>query len=139
MAIAVAYSDSPEGRVAMVFAAREAMQRREQLLVLQIVDDEAEAGAIDSAPESEEAAVRAAVQAVLDSGGVGGSPWELRTGEHSGDRVGALVDLIAASGAGLFVVGSRRMSAIGKFLLERSLQRLLLEVDVPILVVKEPQ
>ncbi len=30
------------------------------------------------------------------------------------------------------------MSPIGKFLLERPLQRLLLEVEAPILVVKEP-
>ncbi|MGO4201569.1 universal stress protein [Rhodococcus sp. TAF43] len=131
MAIAVAYSDTPEGRVAMVYAAREAMQRREQLLVLHILDDAAGDGDVE--------AMRASVQTVLDNGGVGGSPWELRTGEHSGDRVGALVDLVSDSGAGLFVAGSKRMSPIGKFLLERSLQRLLLEVDVPILVVKEPQ
>ncbi|CAM2873110.1 universal stress protein [Prescottella defluvii] len=131
MAIAVAYSDTPEGRVAMVYAAREAMQRREQLLVLEILDDAA--GAVDLD------ALRASVQTVLDNGGVGESPWELRTGEHSGDRVGALVDLVSASGAGLFVAGSKRMSPIGKFLLERSLQRLLLEVDMPILVVKEPR
>lgn len=131
MAIAVAFSDSPEGRNAVVYAAREAMQRREQLLVLQIVDDAA------SPAESE--STRAAVEAVLDAGGVVGSSWELRTAEHSGDRVGALVDLIGDCGAGLFVAGSRRMTPVGKFLLERSLQRLLLEVDVPVLVVKEPQ
>ncbi|WP_433612910.1 universal stress protein [Prescottella agglutinans] len=131
MAIAVAYSDSPEGRNAVVYAAREAMQRREQLLVLQIVDDAA------SPAESE--TTSAAVAAVLDEGDVVGSSWELRTAEHSGDRVGALVDLIGDCGAGLLVVGSRRMTPVGKFLLERSLQRLLLEVDVPVLVVKEPQ
>jgi nucleotide-binding universal stress UspA family protein len=131
MAIAVAYSDSPEGRNAVVYAAREAMQRREQLLVLQIVDD------ATSPAESE--TTSAAVAAVLDEGDVVGSSWELRTAEHSGDRVGALVDLIGDCGAGLFVVGSRRMTPVGKFLLERALQRLLLEVDVPVLVVKEPQ
>lgn len=131
MAIAVAHSNSPEGRVAMVYAAREAMQRREQLLVLQVLDD--------AGTDTDLEAVRAEVQNVLDGGGVGGSPWELRTSEHSGDRVGALVDLVTDCGAGLFVAGSKRMSPIGKFLLERSLQRILLEVDVPVLVVKEPQ
>lgn len=131
MAIAVAFSDSPEGRFAVAHAAQEAMQRREQLLVLQIVDDASSTSEID--------AIRAAVQAALDARGVGESPWELRTAEHSGDRVGALVDLIADSGAGLVVVGSRRMTPIGKFLVERSLQRLLIEVDAPVLVVKEPQ
>ncbi|RVW08846.1 universal stress protein [Prescottella agglutinans] len=131
MAIAVAYSDSPEGRNAVVHAAREAMQRREQLLVLQIVDD--------AAAVAESESTRAAVTAVLDEDGVVGSSWELRTAEHSGDRVGALVDLVGGCGAGLLVVGSRRMTPVGKFLLERSLQRLLLEVDVPVLVVKEPR
>ena len=130
MAIAVASSDTPEGRWAIVYAARAAMQRREQLLVLQIVDD--------ASSPAETDATRSTVQAALDAGGVGESPWELRTAEHSGDRVGALIELIAASGAGVFVAGSRRMSPIGKFLLERSLQRVLLEVDVPVLVVKEP-
>ncbi|RVW03333.1 universal stress protein [Rhodococcus spongiicola] len=131
MAIAVAFSDTPESRWAVVHAAREAMRRREQLLVLQIVDDKSTTAQADAA--------RTAVQCVLDEGGVGESPWELRTSEHSGDPVGALVDLIADSGAGLFVAGGRRMTPIGKFLLERSLQRLLLEVDVPVLVVKQPQ
>ncbi|QCQ91037.1 universal stress protein [Rhodococcus sp. SGAir0479] len=131
MAIAVAFSDSPEGRFAVAHAAQEAMRRREQLLVLQIVDDASSTAEID--------ALRGVVQAALDAGKVGESPWELRVAEHSGDRVGALVELIAECGAGLVVVGSRRMKPIGKFLLDRSLQRLLIEVDVPVLVVKEPQ
>ncbi|MDH6678817.1 nucleotide-binding universal stress UspA family protein [Rhodococcus sp. LBL1] len=130
MAIAVAFSDSPEGRNALVYAAREAMQRGEELLVLRIVDDAASAASDPT---------RSAVEAVLDEGGVVGSEWELRTAEHSGDRVGALVDLVGECGAGLFVAGSRRMTPVGKFLLERSLQRLLLEVDIPVLVVKEPK
>ncbi|WP_064081041.1 universal stress protein [Rhodococcus opacus] len=91
MAIAVVHRDSPEGRAAIVHAAREAVQRREQL----------------------------------------------RLHEHDGDQVSALRALVDSSGADLLVVGTRRMSPIGKFLLERWLQRLLLEVDIPILVVKE--
>ncbi len=67
MAIAVAHSDSPEGRVAMVYAAREAMQRREQLLVLQVLDD--------AGSDADREALRAEVQTVLDAGGVGESPW----------------------------------------------------------------
>ncbi|MCL2532843.1 MAG: universal stress protein [Nocardiaceae bacterium] len=131
MAIAVAFSDSPEGRNALVYAAQEAVQHREQLLVLDIVDD------ATSSAESE--AARGAVEAVLKEGGVGGSSWELRTAEHSGDRVGALIDLIGDCGAGLLVAGVRRTTPVGKFLLDRTLQRLLLEVDVPVLVVKQPQ
>ena len=130
MAIAVSFSDTPEGSAALVYAAREAMQRRAQLLVLDIVDD--------ASVTTETEKIRSAVQSVLDAAELGASTWELRVAEHSGDRVGALVDLIADSGVRLFVVGSRRKSPVGKFLLERSVQRLLLEVDVPILVVKPP-
>ncbi len=50
----------------------------------------------------------------------------------------ALVNLVHDAGVDLLIVGTRRMSPIGKFLLERPLQRLLLEVEAPILVVKEP-
>lgn len=132
MTIAVAYSDSPEGRAAIVHAAREALARREPLLVLHVLDDE-------SGPdvESDLTALRAAVQAILDSGGLGESPWELQTTGHDGDRVGALVRLVEKSGVGLLVAGTRRKSPVGKFLLERTLQRLLLEVPVPVLVVKD--
>ncbi len=55
---------------------------------------------------------------------------------HDGDPVAALVDLVERSGADRLVVGSRDRNALGKFLLERRLQRLLLEAPVPVLVVK---
>ena len=132
MAIAVVHRDSPEGRAAIVHAAREAVQRREQLLVLHVLDDDPGQDA-----ESDRSALRAEIQATLESGGVGESSWELRTSEHDGDQVSALRALIDSSGADLLVVGTRRMSPVGKFLLERWLQRLLLEVDIPILVVKD--
>lgn len=132
MATAVVHKDSPEGRAAIVHGARESVHRREQLLVLHVADDV-------SSPEfeSDSAALRGEIQAALDAGGFSDVTWELRTTEHDGDPVSALVTLAGASGAELLVVGTRRMSPIGKFLLERPLQRLLLEVEIPILVVKE--
>ncbi|MFZ2172457.1 MAG: universal stress protein [Rhodococcus sp. (in: high G+C Gram-positive bacteria)] len=132
MAIAVVHRDSPEGRAAIVHAAREAVLRREQLLVLHVLDD-----APSQDVESDRSALRAEIQATLDSGGIGEASWELRTNENDGDEVAALRSLVDSSGADLLVVGTRRMSPIGKFLLERWLQRLLLEIDLPILVVKE--
>ncbi|MEV0946791.1 universal stress protein [Rhodococcus sp. NPDC049939] len=132
MAIAVVHRDSPEGRAAIVYAARIAIRRHEQLEVLHVLDD-----AFGGDTESDRSALRAEVQAVLENGEVGESPWELRTNEHNGDQLSALQSLVDSSGADLLVVGMRRQSPIGKFLLERWLQRLLLEVEVPILVVKE--
>ncbi|NMM89142.1 universal stress protein [Rhodococcus sp. SRB_17] len=133
MAIAVVHKDSPEGRAAIVAGARESVNRREPLLVLHVIDD------INLAETDEDsAALRGEIQSALDAGGFSETPWELRTTEHDGDPVTALVQLTESTGAGLLIVGTRRMSPIGKFLLERPLQRLLLEVEVPILVVKDP-
>ena len=133
MAIAVVHKDSPEGRAAIVAGARESVNRREQLLVLHVIDD------INLAETDEDsAALRGEIQSALDAGGFSEAPWELRTTEHDGDPVTALVQLTESTGAALLIVGTRRMSPIGKFLLERPLQRLLLEVEVPILVVKDP-
>ncbi|MDV7242088.1 MULTISPECIES: universal stress protein [Rhodococcus] len=132
MAIAVVHRDSPEGRAAIVHAAREAVHRHEQLVVLSVVDEVADADA-----ESDRSALCAEVQATLEGNGVGEASWELRTEAGDGDQVSALHTLVDRSGADLLVVGTRRMSPIGKFLLERWLQRLLLEVDIPVLVVKE--
>ncbi|WP_072690045.1 universal stress protein [Rhodococcus marinonascens] len=132
MAIAVVHRDSPEGRAAIVYAARVAVRRREQLHVLHVLDE-----ALGRDAESDRSALRAEVQATLENGEVGESPWELRINGHAGDQLSALRALVDSSGADLLVVGMRRQSPIGKFLLERWLQRLLLEVEVPILVVKE--
>ncbi|KJF23034.1 universal stress protein [Rhodococcus sp. ACPA4] len=133
MTIAVVHKDSPEGRAAIVHGARESVNRREQLVVLHVLDDV-------NVPDTDEdsAALRGEIQSALDAGGFAQTPWELRTTEHDGDPVTALVELVDAVEADLLIVGTRRMSPIGKFLLERPLQRLLLEVEVPILVVKEP-
>lgn len=132
MTTAVVHTSSPEGRAAIVHAAREAVARREELLVLQVLEDEP-----DSDVASDLIALRAEIQAILENDSNREVPWDLRTAQHSGDPVGSLVELVADSDAGLLVVGTRRMSSVGKFLLERSLQRLLLEVEVPVLVVKD--
>lgn len=132
MSIAVVHKDSPEGRAAIVAAARESAARSSRLLVLHILDDADLADAEDS-----RAALRGEIQSALDAGGYSDAPWELRTTGHDGDPVSALVALVGASAAHLLVVGTRRMSPVGKLVLERQLQRLLLEVEVPILVVKD--
>lgn len=133
MAIAVVHKDSPEGRAAIVHGARESVKRHQQLLILHVLDD---VNVADTDEDS--AALRGEIQSALDAGGFAETPWELRTTEHDGDPVTALVELVEATGTELLIIGTRRMSPIGKFLLERPLQRLLLEVEAPILVVKEP-
>ncbi|MGW0017557.1 universal stress protein [Rhodococcus sp. NPDC003382] len=127
MTVAVVHAETPEGRAALAAAVDEASRREDELLVLHVLDDDG------AAAEAEVESVRTAVRQVA-----GDSGWEVRTAVHDGDAVGTLVELATDSGADRIVIGSRGRNALGKFLLERPLQRLVIEVPVPVLVVKEP-
>ncbi|WP_068157258.1 universal stress protein [Rhodococcus phenolicus] len=128
MTVAVVHAETPEGRAALVAAVDEAARRHENLLVLHVLDDDGPAAA------AEAESVRTAVRRIAGDG-----DWEVRSAVHDGDPVGTLVELVVDSGADRVVVGSRGRNALGKFLLERPLQRLLIEVPVPVLVVKDPE
>jgi nucleotide-binding universal stress UspA family protein len=121
MTVAVVHADTPEGRAALLAGAREAADRGQKLVVLAPLDDPAESDTVG-----------AEVRGVLGEG-----DWELLAEVHDGDSVGMLIELLARSGADRAVVGSRGRTATGKFLLERGLQRVIIEATVPVLVVKD--
>ena len=55
---------------------------------------------------------------------------------HEDDLVGTFNDFAAEHGCDLIVIGLRKRSAIGKFILGSQAQRILLEADVPVLTAK---
>ena len=55
------------------------------------------------------------------------------------DVASAILGKIAEIGPDLVVIGARRRSPVGKALLGSVTQNLLLDVDVPVLVVKSPR
>lgn len=55
------------------------------------------------------------------------------------DEADAVLDLSVEKEASLLVVGIRRRSPVGKFLLGSAAQRLILEAEVPVLTIKEPR
>lgn len=134
MAIAVAHDDSPEGHAALLWAAQEAGLHQTELLVLQVVDrlepDETEAAA---------EALRRKVDGQLATAGLNEVPWDLRVIGDAGSPAAALVDLAVEVEAEILVLGSRRRSAVGKFLLGSTLQRIVLDAPMPVFVVKAPQ
>ena len=125
-AVAVAMSNTPEGHEALRRGAAEAELRRASLVVLSVVDR-------DSISAEDRSAAQAEVQRVLP-----GAAPTLRVEPDGGDPAGALVDLVADAGASLVVIGSKRRSAVGKFLMGSTVQRVLLDCPVPVLVVKAP-
>ncbi|MEE2058802.1 universal stress protein [Rhodococcus artemisiae] len=133
MTIAVAYSDSAEGRAALLAAAAEASLRTTELFVLHVGDGDETTPAPDLVDE-----IRGRVDSALNEGGTHVS-WTLRTAGRGHNVAGALVDLVAETGSDMLVLGSRRRSATGKFLLGSTVQRVVLDCPVPVLTVKAPE
>ncbi|NIL75083.1 MULTISPECIES: universal stress protein [Rhodococcus] len=131
MAVAVVASDSPEGREALVRAVEEATLRGKELVVLAVVDS-------NTVSEEDREATTLATRQILESRGLGDATLSVRVEPDAGDPAGAIVDLVADVGASLLVIGSRRRSAVGKFLMGSTVQRVLLDSPVPVLVVKSP-
>lgn len=127
MTVAVAYSDTPRGHAALTTAAQEAVWRQEPLSVLRIVPG------VDEV-RSEDPAVKEAVGTRLAD--VADLTWTLHTGPEGFDTAEALLDLAEEVGASLLVIGSRHRTRVGKLFLGSTVQRVLLEAQIPVLVVK---
>lgn len=127
MTVAVAHSDSPRGEAALRAAAEEAVLRGQDLAVLHII------GGVDEV-KGNDPAVEKQVAAHLT--GVAGLTWTLHTEPEGFDTAEALLDKAEEVGATLLVIGSRHRTRVGKLLLGSTVQRVLLESTVPVLVVK---
>jgi nucleotide-binding universal stress UspA family protein len=129
MTVAVAHQVSPTSRKALTQAVREATYRGTDLAVLHVV------GSIDAdTTEAYRLGVSDEIDRVL--GPDAGVEWELylRTGGPDiGEEVVALSDEV---GAELLVIGARRRSPVGKALLGSVAQTIILQANVPVLVVK---
>ena len=133
MTVAVAHNESPEGHAALLHAAREAQLQDSSLAVLHILDHDL--------PDSAEhqSVLSAAVSHSLETAGLAAVPWTLHTATEAEGRPEALVRLTGEVAADLLVIGSRRRTPIGKFLLGSTVQRVVLDSPVPVLVVKAPR
>lgn len=128
--IAVAHHDSPEGRSALEHAAKEATFQQTSLAVLHVLDDTRATPTVDVLEDD--------LRVLLETLGYGRLEWTLYTVAEDSSRAAALVELTEKVGADLLVIGSRRRTPIGKFLLGSTVQRVVLDSPVPVLVVKAP-
>lgn len=138
MTIAVALDDSAEGRAALMHAAQEARFAHTALAVLHVLDGNASPGHAQLTGDQQAEAVRRRVEQTLVDAGESGLDWAVHTATDEEGRAAALVSLTEQVGAELLVVGSRRRTPIGKFLLGSTVQRVVLDSPVPVLVVKAP-
>jgi nucleotide-binding universal stress UspA family protein len=133
MTVGVLHNNSPEGRAALAAAVREARIRETDLVVLHALSGSAE----PSAEAVETAAVSTAVEtAPADIDNAEAVAWTVAVGRPDPDAVNTLLTLVEEQKSEILVVGSRHRSAVGKFLMGQTIQRLLLEIPVPVLLVK---
>lgn len=128
MTVLVGYVDTAPGNAAFEAAVAEAARRGESLVVL----NSPQGGAlVDKALVGDER--RAELESAAAAAGVA---LELRQPTHHDDLAGAIAALADEVDASVVVIGIRRRSPVGKLFLGSDAQRVLLDLDRPILAVK---
>jgi nucleotide-binding universal stress UspA family protein len=130
MTVAVAHQVSQTSRLALKEAATEAQHRGADLAVLHVTDsaldgDNTEAYRLGIADEIERAL---GVDSPVE--------WKLHLRTAGVDVGEQIVELVDELGADLLVIGARRRSPVGKALLGSVAQTIILQANVPVLVVK---
>lgn len=121
MTVLVAYNDSPQGEAAVRRAHSEASLRKTDLEVLVLT------------PQDDDDPTPAALAHILDTLSASPSITYRSNDEEPSD---AVLDASDRDCVDLVVIGSRKRSAVSKFLLGSTTQRVLLDAAAPVLVVK---
>jgi len=131
MSVAVAHQVSSTSRIALAEAAREASMRQTDLAVLHVVESlDLDIAAANRSGISDE------VERVLNETGLDVS-WELHLATGEENVADAILTLVQDVDAEVLVIGARRRSPVGKFLLGSVTQTLILQAPLPVLVVKD--
>ena len=128
MVIVVGYVPKPEGRAALDRGIEEAKLRGGRLVVVNASRGDALVDAGYAGVQEIEL-----VKSRLADSGVDHELRQLVRGHEPADEV---VDLAEELGAELVVIGMRHRSAVGKFLLGSTAQRILMDARCPVLAVK---
>lgn len=135
MTVAVAHQINKASDVVLAAAVAEAAYRRTSLVAVHVVTSKD----LDS-EDALRAGIGELVGAAVAARGAGDLEWEVQvaTSEASGvdDTARAILDAVDRIGAELLVIGARRRSAVGKAFLGSVTQEVLLDSDIPVLVVK---
>jgi len=134
MSVAVAHQVRSSSELALTEGAREARFRATDLVVLHVVES------LDNdIAEANRAGISDAVHHALTSAGLDDVRWDIRLvagGGDTGDVSRALLEAVRDLRPDLLVIGARRRSPVGKALLGSVAQNIILDADVPVLVVK---
>jgi nucleotide-binding universal stress UspA family protein len=128
MTVVVGYVPTPEGAAALDAAVEEARLRGSRLVVLNASKGDSYVDPRYAPPEQLES-----VRRELEAAGVEVDVRQQVRGHEPAEEV---VDLAAQENAELIVIGLRRRTAVGKFIMGSTAQRILLDAPCPVLAVK---
>lgn len=131
MSVVVAHQASPIGHFALQEAAKEANHRQTKLAVIHVAE-----GVDLDVVEAHKAGASDEIEKVLREVDLHDLEWTLQvtTGEDVAEAVLDLVD----DDTELLVIGARRRSPVGKLIMGSVTQSIILNANVPVLVVKAP-
>ncbi len=121
MTVLVTYNESAQGDAAFEAAVAEAARRETQLTVLVLT------------PQPHDAPVPSRLSALVEQFGV---DVDIAFRSDKIDVADAILDHAERIDAEAIVLGSKKRTPVGKFLLGSTTQRVLLDASVPVLVVK---
>ena len=132
MTVAVAHQASSSSRtIALQQAAREARLRGADLAVLHVVES------LDlDIEDAYRHSLSDEVESAFSEVGASDVPWQLYLATAQDDVAETILELTGKIQADLLIIGARRRSPVGKALLGSVTQTLILQADVPVLVVK---
>jgi nucleotide-binding universal stress UspA family protein len=128
MTILIGYVPTPEGEAALDAGIAEGRLRNESIVIL---NSPRKGAPVDAALASAEQ-VAALVKRAKDAGVAA----LIRQPGHTDDLTDEFIDIADEIDASLIVIGLRRRSQVGKFILGSHSQRILLQADRPVLAVK---
>jgi len=128
MTILVAYVPRPEGQAALDKGIEIAKRRDEHLVVVN-----ASPGGGQSDPSAVDVQDCERVQGLLKTMGLSAEFKQLVRGKNAIDEIEILIESLNAS---LLIIGLRKRSSVGKFILGSVAQELLLSASCPVLAVK---
>jgi nucleotide-binding universal stress UspA family protein len=135
MTVAVAHqAESASRTIALHEAGREAKLRNTDLAVLHVAEQALDLDLEEAYRNSLADEIRTALADV----GAADVSWELYLASGSQNVPQTILELSRKANADLLIIGARRRSPVGKFLMGSVTQTLILEAEVPVLVVKAP-
>jgi nucleotide-binding universal stress UspA family protein len=128
MTILIGFVPTPAGEAALAAGLAEAARSGEDVVIL---NSPRRGATVDADLIGEDVA-----EDLLAKASAQGVAARVDHADHGSDIVDTFEALVERTDARMVVLGLRRRSPVGKFLLGSDVQRLLLELEVPVLAVK---